>query len=132
MNRWVNFLSLLSGTSLTLLVISIAFLRVYDETDFLFLGYLANARLWSNRLTMAALLVALVNFGVEWDRRNREADRRAEEEQQRAEEAERAARRARIQNRWIVLQARYLLSPTTEIEAALADFVQFLKEYGEL
>jgi hypothetical protein len=77
MNRWVNFLSLLPGTSLTLLVISIAFLRVYDETDFLFLGYLANARLWSNRLTVAALLVALVNFGIvelrsceAWDRRN--------------------------------------------------------------
>jgi hypothetical protein len=132
MNRWVNFLSLLPGTSLTLLVISIAFLRVYDETDFLFLGYLANARLWSNRLTMAALVVALVNFGVEWDRRNREADRRAEEEQRRAEEAERAARRARIQNRWIVLQARYLLGPSAEVEAAVADFVQFLQDYGEL
>jgi hypothetical protein len=132
MNRWVNFLSLLPGTSLTLLVISMAFLRVYDETDFLFLGYLANARLWSNRLTVAALLVALVNFGVEWDRRNQEADRRAEEEQRRLEEAERAARRARIQNRWIVLQARYLLSPTAEVEAAVADFVEFLQEYGEL
>ena len=125
MNRWVNFLSLIPGTSLTLLVISIAFLRVYDETDFLFLGYLANARLWSNRLTLAALLVALANFGVEWDRRNREADRSAEETEQ-------AARRTRIQNRWIVLQARYLLSPTAEIEAAVADFVQFLQEYGEL
>jgi hypothetical protein len=63
MNRWVNFLSLLPGTSLTLLVISIAFLRVYDETDFLFLGYFANVRLGRNRLTVAALLVALVNFG---------------------------------------------------------------------
>jgi hypothetical protein len=132
MNRWVNFLSLLPGTGLTLLVISIAFLRVYDETDFLFLGYLANARLGRNRLTVAALLVALVNFGVEWDRRNQEADRRAEEEQQRLEEAERAARRARIQNRWIVLQARYLLSPTAEVEAAVGDFVEFLQEYGEL
>jgi len=139
MNRWVNFLSLLPGTSLTLLVISIAFLRVYDETDFLFLGYLTNARLWSNRLTVAALLVALVNFSVEWDRRNREANRlareeqrRTEEEQRRLEEAERAARRARIQNRWIILQARYLLSPTAEVEAAVADFVQFLQDYGEL
>ena len=90
---------------------AIAFLRVYDETDFLFLGYFANARLGRNRLTVAARPVALVNFGVverssreAWDRRNRKTDRRAEE-------AERAARRARIQNRWIVLQARYLLSP---------------------
>jgi hypothetical protein len=79
LNRWVNFLSLLPGSSLTLLVISIAFLRVYDETAFFFLGYFANARLWSNRLTVAALLVALVNLGVvelcsceAWDRRNQD------------------------------------------------------------
>ena len=31
-----------------------------------------SPRLWSNRLTVAAILVALVNFGFEWDRRNRE------------------------------------------------------------
>lgn len=48
MNRWVNFLSLLPGTILTILIISVAFLRVYDETDFTFLGYVANARTWSN------------------------------------------------------------------------------------
>jgi hypothetical protein len=132
MNRWVNFLSLIPGTSLTLLVISIAFLRFYDETDFTILGQFASPRSWSNRLTVAALLVALVNFSVEWNNRNREADRRAEEEQRRDEEAERAARRARIQNRWIVLQARYLLSPSAEVEAAVADFFQFLQEYGEI
>jgi type VI protein secretion system component VasK len=131
-------------------VISIAFLRFYAETDFTVLGQFASPRSWSNRLTVAALLVALVNFGVEWNSRNREADRRAEAEQrrreeeqrrreaearatnERAEEAERAARRTRIQNRWIVLQARYLLSPSTEVEAALADFFQFLQEYGEI
>ena len=63
--------------SLTLPVISIAFLRVYDETDFILLGYLANARLWRNRLTVVTLLVALVNFCVvgqslcvAWDCRN--------------------------------------------------------------
>ena len=44
MNRWANFLSLLPGTTLTILVISIAFLRFYDETDFFILGKLANPR----------------------------------------------------------------------------------------
>ncbi|WP_198805959.1 hypothetical protein [Leptolyngbya sp. BL0902] len=132
MNRWVNFLSLLPGTLLTLLIISIAFLRFYDETDFTLLGYVANARTWSNRCTVAALVVALVGFCVEWDRRNREAARtaneRAEAKQRSLEEGERAARRARIQNRWILLQARYLLNPSAGVEAAIADFIQFLQE----
>jgi biopolymer transport protein ExbB/TolQ len=105
MNRWVNVLSLVPGTSLTILVISIAFLRFYDETDFLILGQLANPRVWSNRLTVAAIVVALVNFGFEWNDRNRERNRLAEEiefrvrqenfitaeEQRRAEEEQRRA-----------------------------------------
>jgi hypothetical protein len=86
MNRWVNFLALLPGTILTILIIGIAFLRFYDETDFTFLGQVTSPRLWSNRLTVAAILVALVNFGIEWDRRNRETDRLAEEAQRRVEE----------------------------------------------
>ena len=154
MNRWVNFLSLLPGTVLTILIIGVAFLRVYDETDFTILGYVANARVWANRGTVAAIVVALVAFCVEWNRRNREAARlenerdeeraRREEEtrrresaearaaNERDEESERAARRSRIQNRWILLQARYLLDPSAEVEAAVGDFVQFLQEYGEL
>jgi flagellar biosynthesis/type III secretory pathway M-ring protein FliF/YscJ len=98
MSRWVNFLSLIPGTTLTILIISIAFLRFYDETDFTFLGQFTNPRRWSNRLTVAAILAALVNFGIverssreAWDRRNRETDRLAQEEQQRAEERERRA-----------------------------------------
>ena len=67
---WVNLLTLLPGTSLTLLTIAVAFLRFYNEEDFRFLGYLAQPRIWSNRLTVAALLVAVVNFGVEWNLRN--------------------------------------------------------------
>ncbi|WP_225871771.1 MULTISPECIES: hypothetical protein [unclassified Thermosynechococcus] len=37
-------------------------------------------RIWSNRLTVAALLVAVVNRGLEWNRRNRETDRLAQAE----------------------------------------------------
>ena len=48
MNRWINFLSLIPGTTLTILVIGIAFLRFYDETDFQLLGQLTNPRIWSN------------------------------------------------------------------------------------
>ena len=98
---------------------------------------------------MAAAVVALVNFCVEWDRRNREtgrlaraeaqaandraasAQRRAEEEQRRVEGAEREARRARVQNRWIILQIRHQLAPSEQTRAALTDFASFLQEYGE-
>jgi hypothetical protein len=41
---WVNLLTLLPGTSLTLLTIAVAFLRFYNEEDFRFLGYLAQPR----------------------------------------------------------------------------------------
>ena len=101
---WVNLLALLPGTTLTLLTIAVAFLRFYNEKDFHFLGYLAQPRVWSNRLTVAALVVAVVNFGIEWNLRNRETNRLAQEERrrseaearaenERAEERERAARR---------------------------------------
>lgn len=62
---WLNFLSLLPATGLTILIIAIAFLRVYDEQDFRFLERIAEPRTWSNRLTVTALLVALVFFGME-------------------------------------------------------------------
>jgi hypothetical protein len=150
---WVNALGLLPGTLVTVLAIAVAFLRFYDTQDFALLGFIAQPRLWSNRFTVAALLATLANFGVEWNRRNREANRLAEEAQRSAEEeqrsaeeeqrrireenrrnqeAERAASRARIQNRWIVLQIRHLLDPGEETQAAIADFLQFLQEYGEL
>ena len=93
MNRqiWINFLALLPSTALTILVISVAFLRFYDERDFEVLGFINHPRVWGNRLTLAALLAALANFSVEWNRRNRETNRRAEEEQRRAEEEQRRA-----------------------------------------
>ena len=107
MSRWINLLALLPNTTLTLLIIGIAFLRFYDETDFLILGQLTSPRLWSNRLTVATFVVAVVNLGVEWNRRNRETDRldeaeqrRSEEERRRAEdEARRAAERAEDERR---------------------------------
>ncbi|MCC5900244.1 MAG: hypothetical protein JJU32_20325, partial [Phormidium sp. BM_Day4_Bin.17] len=86
---WLNFLALLPGTVLTVLTIAVAFLRFYDEQDFSLLGYVSQPRAWSNRFTLAALLVAVVNFGVEWNRRNRETDRLAQAEQRRAEEEQR-------------------------------------------
>ena len=153
---WINLLALLPGTSLTLLTIAVAFLRFYNEQDFHFLGYLTEPRVWSNRLTVAALMEAVVNFGIEWNLRNRETNRLAREEQrsseaegrraeeerrrseaearaenERAEERERAAGRARIQNRWIILQVRYQLDPREQTRAALANFLVFLQEYGE-
>ena len=75
---WLNFLSLLPATTLAVLTLAIAFLRFYDVQDFPFLGFIAQPRLWSNRLTVAALLATLANFGVEWNRRNRETNRLAE------------------------------------------------------
>ena len=153
---WVNFLSLLPGTTLTVTTIAIAFLRFYDQQDFSILGKIAHPRTWSNRLTLAAILVAMVAFGVEWNRRNRETARLAESEERRSEEErrriadaaraeneraeernradeerERAVSRARIQNRWIILQIQHQLQPTRETRAALMDFSAFLQEYGE-
>jgi len=156
---WLNFLSLLPATLLSLLTIAVAFLRFYDEQDFTILGQITEPRLWSNRLTVGALLVAVVNFGVEWNRRNRETDRmaqageteaeerkranrernradrernRADRERNRAaEERERAARRARIQNRWAILQIWYQLEASESNRRALSDFLAFLQEYGE-
>ena len=86
---WLNFLALVPSTLLTVLLIAIAFLRFYDQTDFEFLGFIAHPRIWSNQCTVAAILAALANFGVEWNRRNRETNRLAREEQRRVEEEQR-------------------------------------------
>jgi len=88
---WINFLGLLPGTLVTVLAIAVAFLRFYDEQDFRFLGLIAQPQLWSNRLTVAALVAALANFGVEWNRRNRETYRLAEARQGATEERDRRA-----------------------------------------
>ena len=136
---WVNLLTLLPGTSLTLLTIAVAFLRFYNEEDFRLLGYLAQPRVWSNRLTVAALVVAVVNFGVEWNLRNRETNRLAEAEQrsseeaaraenERSEERERAARRARVEARCRAARIRFQLEPSQGNRQSLA---AVLEECGD-
>ncbi len=150
MSRWVNFLSLVPSTPLTILIISIAFLRFYDETDFNLLGQLTNPRIWSNRLTVAAILVALANFGLEWNDRNRETDRRfeeaefrirqenfiaaeeqrrVEEEQRRAEEQEQATRRARIEIERDLAFLSFLLDPADRNRHQLTQVLAVLREY---
>ncbi|MGM0457518.1 MAG: hypothetical protein ACQERW_15315, partial [Cyanobacteriota bacterium] len=88
--------------------------------------------------TVAAFLVAVVNFGVEWNRRNRETDRlaqekqrRAEEEQRRGEERERAARRARIEARCRAAEIRFQLDPNLANRQALEAILAVLGEYGD-
>ncbi|NCJ05725.1 hypothetical protein GS597_04205 [Synechococcales cyanobacterium C] len=156
MNRWINFLALLPSTSLTLLIISIAFLRFYDETDFLILGQLTSPRLWSNRLTLAAIVVAVVNLGVEWNRRNRETDRldraegqraederrrrenraraaarRAEEANRRAEAEKQAARRARVEVERDLALLTFLADPSEQNRQRLTQAIALLSEYRD-
>jgi hypothetical protein len=131
MSRWINLLALLPSTSLTLLVIGIAFLRFYDETDFIFLGQLAHPRIWSNRLTVAALLVAVVNLGVEWNRRNRETDRLARAEAERTEEAERQARRARIEVERDLAFLSFLADPSEPSRRVLVQTIALLSDYRD-
>ncbi|MFN4194302.1 MAG: hypothetical protein ACK4HM_00510 [Thermosynechococcus sp.] len=138
MSRWINLLALLPNTLLTILVISIAFLRFYDQTDFTLLGYVAHPRIWSNRLTVAALLVAVVNLGIEWNRRNRETDRlaRAEaqriaEEQRRIAETERATRRARIEAERDLALLNFLVDPSPHNREVLMQVIALLAQYRE-
>jgi len=145
MSRWVNFISLLPGTVLTILLILIAFLRFYDQTDFTLLGYLANPRDWSNRCTVAAILVAMVGFGTEWNNRNRETDRlaaaeyrrieeeqrRIEEEQRRIEAEEQAARRSRIEAERDLALLNYLIDPSDHNRDILAQVRNLIQEYPD-
>jgi len=147
---WLNFLSLLPATTLAVLTLAIAFLRFYDVQDFPLLGFIANPRLWSNRFTVAALLATLVNFGVEWNRRNRETNRLAEARQREAEAREREARRDReaaareaearerearrdrCQIRCLAAQVRYQLDPTDDHRQELALALAQLEEYQQV
>ncbi|UAJ74435.1 hypothetical protein IQE94_10065 [Synechocystis sp. PCC 7339] len=127
-----------------------AFLRFYDQTDFEFLGLVANPRGWSNGLTVAALLATLANFGVEWNRRNRETNRLAQEEQRRAEDLTRAederaeekqrraraeeytTRRTRIETRCHIAEIQFQLDPSESHRRSLRTPLAVLAEYGDL
>jgi hypothetical protein len=140
---WLNFLSLLPATTLAVLTLAIAFLRFYDAQDFPLLGFIANPRLWSNRFTVAALVATLVNFGVEWNRRNRETNRLAEAREREArrdreaaareaEARERETRRDRCQIRCLAAQVRYQLDPTDDHRQELALALAQLEEYQQV
>ncbi|WP_338116546.1 hypothetical protein [Synechocystis salina] len=107
-----------------MLLIAIAFLRFYDQTDFEFLGLVANPRQWSNGFTVAALLATLANFGVEWNRRNRETNRLAQEAQRRAEEEQRRTeeeqRRVREEQRRVAQERADESRRTEERERQIA------------
>lgn len=103
---WINFLSLLPSTLVTVLLITIAFLRFYDQTDFQILGFIAEPRIWSNQLTVAALVATVANFGVEWYRRNRETNRLAQEEQRRVDRERTEVRKRTRKNARRVAQER--------------------------
>ena len=135
---WINFLALLPGSLVTVLAIAVAFLRFYDQQDFQFLSVVAQPQLWSNRLTVAALLAALVNFGVEWNRRNREGNREAEagerEARREREEASRSrqeARRNRQEVRYRKAQIRYQLDPSDASRQELESVLAALEEYEQ-
>ncbi len=121
---WLNFLALLPSTVLTVLTIAVAFLRFYDEQDFQLLQLIAQPRDWSNRLTVAALLVALVNFSVEWNSRNRETDRRAKTEEQ-------ATRRAAIETERDLALLSFLADPSDASRQKLAQVLAALNEYRD-
>ena len=136
--RLVNFLSLLPGTSLSILVISIAFLRFYDERGFTFLGIITEFRNWSNRLTLAALVFALANFGIEWNRRNRETDRmahteqrRIEEEQRRIEAEKQSARQTRIEIERDIAFLTFLVDSSDENRLKLQQILEILQIYQD-
>ena len=81
---------------------------------------------------MAAFLATLANFGVEWNRRNRETDRLAQEKQRRNEAREREARRARIETRCRIAEIRFQLDPSEVNRQVLRSALALLAEYGDL
>jgi uncharacterized protein YlxW (UPF0749 family) len=89
-------------------------LRFYDERNFTFLGIITDSRSWINRLTLAALVFALANFGIEWNRRNRETDRLARTKQRRIEEEQ---RRIEEEQRKIEEEQRKIAEEQRRIEA---------------
>ncbi len=87
---------------------------------------------------MAALLAALANFGVEWNRRNREGNREAEAREREArrerEEARRdqqATLRDRQEVRYRKAKIRYQLDPSEANQQELELVLAVLEEYEQ-
>jgi hypothetical protein len=94
---------------------------------------------------VAAILVALVNFGiveqrscVAWNRRNRETDRLAqeakrknEEAQRRNEEQEQATRRARVETERDLALLSFLADPLAQNQGRLTQVLALLNEYRD-
>ena len=149
----VSFLALLPRSLTTFLYAVAALLRFYGKLNTTPIQLIPLTILQYSFLAFALGTVALlVNLGLEWNAgnrsRNREIEAReretrrddlADEERNKADrerdradqERERAASRARIQNRGFILQTRHQLAPGGDTQAALADFLSFLQEYGE-
>jgi hypothetical protein len=156
----VSFLALLPRSLTTFLYAVAALLRFYGKIDTTPIQLIPLTILqWSFIAFSLGTAALLANLGLEWNAGNRSRNReiearqreieareretrrdnladeerdRANEERDRAnEERERAASRARIQNRFFLLQTRHQLAPSPDTQAALADFLSFLQEYGE-
>ena len=85
---------------------------------------------------MAALIFALANFGIEWNRRNRETDhlacteqRRIEEEQQRIEAEKQSARRTRIEIERDIAFLNFLVDSSDEIRLKIRQMLEILQIY---
>ncbi|WP_457853332.1 hypothetical protein [Synechocystis salina] len=99
----------------------------------------------------------MANFGVEWNRRNRETNRLAQEEQRRIEKKQRreeelaraederveekqrraraeeyAARRTRIETRCRIAEIQFQLDPSESHRRSLRTALAVLAEYGDL
>ena len=135
----VSLLALLPRVLTTFLYAVAALLIFYGNADTTPIQFLPLTILdWSLLAFGLGTASLVVNLGLEWNTGNRSRNRevenskREDEERNKADrERERAASRARIQNRFIVLQIRHQLAPSPETQAALADLLSFLQEYGE-
>jgi hypothetical protein len=135
----VSFLALLPRSLTTFLYAVAALLRFYGNINTTPIQFIPLTVLqWSFLLFCLGTASLLANLGLEWNAgnrsRNREAEnsKREDEERNKADrERERAASRARIQHRFIILQVRHQLAPSSETQTTLADFLSFFQEYGE-
>ena len=101
----VSFLALLPRSLTTFLYAVAALLRFYGNLNTTPLQLIPLTILQYSFLAFALGTAALLaNLGLEWNVGNRSRNREAEEQ-------ERVARRARIQNRRIILQVQYRVSP---------------------